>query len=137
MSLDVGNETPRVLVVGGGDADRTRWSDALRSVGLDVELEPDLERALLIAAELRPSAIVLDLAIPGCDSLQLAGAIRTDARTWETALVALAPSVGLDVVALARCRGCDAVLSKSSSAHVLATVVMRAITRRARRVRAA
>lgn len=133
MSLEVAKETLRVLLVGGSDAERTRWSDALASVGLDVELEPDLERALLIAAELRPSAIVLDLAIPGRDSLQLAAAIRADARTWETALVALAPAVGLDVVALARCRGCDAVLSKRSSAHVLASVVMRAMSRRARR----
>lgn len=133
MSPAVSNAARRVLVVGATDRDNERWEGALRGAGLAVELEPDLERALLIAAELRPSAIALDLARADGDALQLASALRADRRTCDTVIVALAPEVSLDVVALARRCGCDAVLSSHASPAVLAAVLLRALSRRARR----
>ena len=126
----------RVLVVGTDGADRGKWGEALHRAGIDTVLERSLERALCVAAELRPRGVVLDLASEQGDPLQLASALRAHPRTRDLVIVAITRSVSDDVLELARAQGCDAVLSCTAKPHAIAAVIARLIDR-APRARAA
>ncbi|AKF06159.1 hypothetical protein DB32_003308 [Sandaracinus amylolyticus] len=119
----------RVLVVGNDGADRGGWGEALHRAGIDTVLEGSLERALCMAAELRPRGVIVDLAMEGCDPLQLATALRAHPRTRDLAIVAITHAVTDDVLELARSRGCDAVLARSAKPHAIAAVIARLLDR--------
>lgn len=127
------NGTERVLVVHGTTRTADVAEQSLRLSGFVPVLTDDPERATWLAAEVRPVAVVIELAIERYDALDLASALRGHPRTRELAIVALAESRAGDVVEYAVARGCDAVLEASCDGAALAAEVERVVARRARR----
>jgi two-component system response regulator MprA len=66
----------KVLVVDDEPALRAALERALRLEGHDVALAPDGERALDAVAGARPDAVVLDVAMPGLDGLEVCRRMR-------------------------------------------------------------
>ena len=66
----------RILVVDDEPAVRTSLERALRMAGYDVQLAEDGERALDVLAAGRHDAVVLDVAMPGVDGLQVCRRLR-------------------------------------------------------------
>src|ERR687897_3188396 len=67
---------PRVPTVGADPAVRAALDRALRLDGYDVELAADGREALDRLADIRHDAIVLDVAMPGIDGLQVCRRLR-------------------------------------------------------------
>jgi two-component system response regulator MprA len=67
---------PTILVVDDEPAVRDSLSRALRFERYRVEAAPDGERALEILGALEPDAVVLDVAMPGIDGLEVARRLR-------------------------------------------------------------
>jgi CheY-like chemotaxis protein len=132
MNVGVGSRTrrARVLVVSDRDEVVEKWCMALDGA-YDVLAAPDGERALGVAAELRPSAVAIDLALPRIDALDLADALRGHPRTCDAVIVAVADDARTDAIQLARARGCDAVLALRVCADTIVQTLDLAVTKRA------
>jgi two-component system, OmpR family, KDP operon response regulator KdpE len=66
----------RVLVVDDEPQIRRALSINLRARGYDVEVAPDGERALELAARKHPDVVVLDLGLPGIDGVDVIRGLR-------------------------------------------------------------
>src|SRR5690349_24379126 len=66
----------RVLVVDDEPQTRRALSINLRARGYDVEVAPDGERALELAARKHPDVVVLDLGLPGIDGVEVIRGLR-------------------------------------------------------------
>jgi two-component system KDP operon response regulator KdpE len=66
----------RVLVVDDEPQIRRALSINLRARGYDVDLAPDGERALDVAARNHPDVVVLDLGLPGIDGVEVIRGLR-------------------------------------------------------------
>lgn len=123
----------RVLVVSGSDEVSEIAASALELWGYDAILAEDAQRATWVAAELRPAAVVLDLALPGVDVLDLATALRQHGPTRDVAIVALAEPRE-DAIEYARSRGCDSVVrAPLDDGDELAFEIERVLSRRVAR----
>lgn len=126
---------PRALVVGRCDEETIAWCGVLQLWGFDALATAGIERALCAAAELAPAAVIIDLAIPGCDPLDLVCALRAHELTRDVAIIAIADVVTADVGQLATARGCDVVLSRPVDLDELAAEVEGCTGSRALRTR--
>jgi two-component system, OmpR family, KDP operon response regulator KdpE len=70
----------RVLVVDDEPQIRRALEINLRARGYDVDVAPDGERALDLAAHAHPDAVVLDLGLPGIDGVEVIRGLRG----WST-----------------------------------------------------
>ncbi|MDQ3037558.1 MAG: response regulator [Myxococcota bacterium] len=129
--------TARALVVGSCDDETIAWCDALRLWGFDAIATADVERALCSVAELKPVAVVVDLAMPGCDPLCLVAALRSHGPTRHIGIIAVTNELTPDVAELAIGRGCDVVLARPIDVDELAAEVERVSGRRRNQQRAA
>ena len=85
---------PIVLLVEGDAETRDLYETALEFAGLWVAKVADADAALEYAIDLRPDAVLMDIAIPSVDDgLELARALRENSRIVETPIVAV---TGLD-----------------------------------------
>lgn len=127
----------RAVVVGSCDDETVAWCDALTLWGFEAIATANVERALCTVAELRPVAVVVDLAIPACDPLCLVSALRAHAPTRSIAIVAVTNDLTPDVAELAIGCGCDVVLARPIDVDELAAEVERVSGRRRTTQRAA
>lgn len=85
-----------VLVVDDSITVREELREELERAGLDVVTAPDGEEGLRIAADRRPSAVVVDGAMPGMDGATFIRHVRSDSvlRTTPCMLLTASESVG-------------------------------------------
>ena len=79
----------RVLIVDDEPAVRAALDRALRLDGYEVELAADGREALDRLGDVRHDAVVLDVAMPGIDGLEVCRRLRSDPRTGRIPVVML------------------------------------------------
>lgn len=126
--------TPRVLVV-DDDYDIARYVELnLTLEGFSVHVAHDGEEAMLLAHELRPEAVLLDVMMPGLDGYEVCKRLRSDPRTSHSAIIMLtAKSLSADTV-LGLTSGADDYIAKPFDPPELVARV-RAALRRTRQLR--
>jgi two-component system OmpR family response regulator len=80
---------PRILAVDDDPRILEILKNALEGGGYDVRILADPRGALALAAEFKPDAIILDIAMPHMDGFQVAARVRADAALKDTPLVFL------------------------------------------------
>ena len=80
---------PLVLVVEDDHATRALYRDHLQGVGFRIADAHNGFQALEKARELRPDAIVTDLAVPGMDGFELCHALQQSAGTRDIPVLAV------------------------------------------------
>ena len=103
---------PLVLVVEETTNARELYSAELAAAGFMVLEAADGATAIEKALRFAPHAVVLDLMLPGVDGFKVARRLRSDDRTKDVAIVAMAAVTAERLEAMARAAGCDAFLAK-------------------------
>lgn len=120
-----------VLVIDDSVTFREAVRDAIERAGHDVVVASSGEEGLRLAANHRPSAIVVDGQLPGIDGPTVIRRIRLDAALRRTPCVLLTASEDLDAELHALDAGADAFVKKQDELDVLLArlaAVMRAAT---------
>ena len=113
----------RVLVVEDDRRSGELMTILLEDQGLTVQMAPSGERALELLAEDRPSAVVLDILLPGIDGWEVLARIRSNPRTEH--LPVLVVSI-LDERRRALDLGADEYLTKPVDREALSAALRRA-----------
>ncbi len=108
----------------------SRITGVARDLGLTVRAANGLGALLALASEESPACIILDLAFPGLDVVDLTGLLRSACRT-RPRLVAYGPHVDADRLRAARQAGCDVVLPRSAFRRAVAVSTARMARRAA------
>lgn len=120
---EAGDAPAIVLVVDDCANCRTATRFLLQSVGHEViEAATGLE-AMRLVADMAPSAILLDMVLPGLDGWEIARRLRSDPLTRETPIIAVTALSGSDDHDRALVAGCDAVLTKPVPPSTLLDVI--------------
>lgn len=122
---------PIVLVVEDDPDTRELYETALRAGGMWASSAPSCDEALEYAEDIRPDAILSDIALGATSGLQLAASLRANARTAHIPIVAV---TGLTLDRLGERRAqFDDVLLKPVELPVLMERLRRLIARSAAR----
>jgi CheY-like chemotaxis protein len=115
----------RILIV-EDDAETADWTAMLlRLAGHDARIAHSGEDALQMAPDYEPDVVLLDIALPGLNGLEVAQALREQARTRRPFLIAV---TGLDRDAdreRSRAAGIDLHLTKPLSNEQLEKILKR------------
>ena len=103
---------PRVLIVDDNAMNIAIAQVVLLEEGLEVETAADGLEALQKAASFRPHLILMDIQMPGQDGLAVTRALKSDAATRHTCIVAFTAFAMRGDEARMRAAGCDGYLSK-------------------------
>lgn len=100
----------------------------LRNDGYEVEIARDGEAALLIARQLQPDLLVLDLMLPRLSGLDVCEAVRRDAGIKPPKVLILTARGSAHDMARGRSAGADAYLVKPFSTKELLVEVRRLLS---------
>ena len=112
-----------VLVVDDHVDSRTIARIVLQRAGFRVAEAASGVEALELALALRPSALLLDMILPGMDGWDIAARLRADPRTADCVIVALTALVGQHDHDRARTAGCNDVLVKPASPYAIVAAI--------------
>ena len=119
---------PLVLLVEDNEDSRIVYAAMLRHVGYGVAEATDGAQALAIARTMRPSVILMDIAVPVVDGLEATRQLKRDPATARIPVIALtAHALPSDRV---RCleAGCDGYLAKPCEPHTVVEAVRGALS---------
>jgi CheY-like chemotaxis protein len=116
------DDGPLVLVVDDYDHTREMYAEFLSFVGFRVAEAATAEAALDLARRLRPSAVVMDLALPGMSGWEAAACLRRDVRR-RLPIIAVTASCDPSFRAAALGAGCDAFMQKPVGPNALADAI--------------
>ena len=102
----------RVLIVDDFEDARDLYAEFLRLQGYEVTGAADGPAALNLALPAEYDVIVLDLALPRMDGLEVLRQLRADPRTRRTPIIILSASVGQEPREDALAAGADLFLEK-------------------------
>jgi len=120
-------EKPRVLIAEGEDGAAELTRIELQAIGLTVVgRASDGQEALEQVRRLRPTVVVLDLALPETDGVHPAAAIQDD---FETPVIALSAQNGAESLAKAASVGASALVIKPARADELERAIIIAVAR--------
>lgn len=103
---------PLVLVVDDYADAREMYGAWLEVSGYRVAFAASGTEALALARTLDPSAILMDLSLPGLDGLEATRLLKADAATRHIAVLALSGQVGANMAQAACEAGCDGFILK-------------------------
>jgi two-component system cell cycle response regulator DivK len=103
---------PLVLVVDDYPDAREMYAEWLRVCGYRVAVAGTVGDALALAHRDPPSAILMDLSLPGVDGFEATRQLKADARTRHIPVLALSGQAGADTGRRALAAGCAAFLVK-------------------------
>ncbi len=110
-----------ILIVDGNLASlKLAWS-SLSSRGYEVRTAVDADEALRVLKNFAPRLILLEIALPGTDGLELARRVRADSGTRDIRIVAFAARKSEEESAIAA--GCDGFAPKPIDRKNLAAQV--------------
>jgi CheY-like chemotaxis protein len=112
MGEPSGGARPRVLVVDDYAATRAALRRLLLRWGYEVREAGDGPEALREAGEFRPDAVLLDIAMPGMDGVEVAQRLRGMPELGRPLILAVSGHGAPEVVARALAAGCDRYLVK-------------------------
>jgi two-component system, cell cycle response regulator DivK len=119
----------QVLVVDDNPVNVELAQFVLEADGMAVDTAADAEGALRSIEHRTPDLVLLDIQLPGIDGLQVAAALKGDARTRHIVIVAFTAYAMLGDEERFRAAGCDGYLSKPIDVRSFAASV-RALSRR-------
>ncbi len=105
-------DRPLVLLVEDDEDTCELYAAALKAAGLAVAACGDGDQALKIATERTPVLVVLDLALPGLDGVELCRQLKADQATRQAPVIAVTGWSGEDVVRALEEVGVAALLTK-------------------------
>ena len=123
---------PQVLVVDDNEDTRAMYAALLAGAGFAVRTAANGEEAIA-AAEDRPAAIVMDLAMPGLNGWEATRRLKTGTRTSDIPVIVLTAHDLDHYRDVAVAAGCDAFLSKPCAIDDLVAEIRRQIDGRAAR----
>ena len=103
---------PLVLVVDDYPDAREMYAEWLRVCGYRVAVAGTVGDALELAQRDSPSAILMDLSLPGVDGFEATRQLKADARTRHIPVLALSGHAGADTARRALAAGCAGFLVK-------------------------
>lgn len=113
------SEGPLVLIVENDPATRNFYRDALSRDGFTVDEAHNGHQALEKALTSPPSLVVLDIAVPGIDGIELCRRLRADERTAGVPVLAITAYEERHYPDRARTAGANQVLLKPCAADDL------------------
>jgi two-component system, cell cycle response regulator DivK len=116
---------PLVLVVEETTNARELYAAELAAAGFMVLEAADGATAIEKALRFVPHAVVLDLMLPGVDGFKVARKLRSDDRTSDVVIIAVAALTSERVEPIARAAGCDAFMAKPVLGAALAGEIVR------------
>jgi DNA-binding response OmpR family regulator len=121
------HEPFRVLLVDDDPAMTMVHGAILAEVGIEVEEVNHPEAALAMVESFRPDVIVMDVYMPGCNGLELAGVLRQDEAFADTPILFLSAETNIHRQMLAMDLGGDDFQTKPVTPEMLqASVIARA-----------
>ena len=102
----------RILVVDDNPTNLKLASEVLELEGHEVRRAMDAEQALEVLQMDLPDLILMDIALPGMDGLELTRRLKADARTRAIPIVALSAFAMKGDEEKARASGCDGYITK-------------------------
>jgi CheY-like chemotaxis protein len=102
----------QILIVDDNPIDLRLSSALLDLKGFAVEAAVDAEQAQLILQRMIPDLIVVDIALPGMDGLELTRVVKADARLEHVPVVALTAFAKRGDEQRAAAAGCDRYFTK-------------------------
>lgn len=126
---------PRVLVIEDDAATADLYGFLLEAAGYDVRTVGDGDEAMAAARAFRPTVIVSDIDLPGCDGFTLAGEFRADPAFGHTPMVAVSGRADRDCAAQARRAGFAHFLPKPVAPETLSQTLSQMLDRRRRQER--
>ena len=121
---------PEILVVDDNDDTRAMYAELLSTAGFRVRLAASGEEALAAAEQQLPSAIVMDLAMPGLNGWEATRRLKTGPRTSGIPIIVLTAHALDHYRDVAVAAGCDAFLSKPCAIEDLVAEIRRTLARR-------
>ncbi len=112
-----------ILVVDDNPTNLKLASDVLEFAGYHVLQAADAEEALDIIQRVRPSLILMDIALPGMDGLTLTRQLKANAETHDIIIVALTAFAMKGDDAKAKEAGCDGYITKPIDTRELPELV--------------
>jgi len=113
----------RALVVDDYDDARQMYAEFLAYKGFEVEQAHNGLQAVALAEALLPDLIVLDLALPDIDGIEVTRRLKTSPVTADIPIVMLTANAQTKMLDEARKAGCAAVLVKPCTPDELLEVV--------------
>lgn len=123
---------PPVLVVDDNEDTRAMYAALLSAAGFAVRTAASGEEAIA-AAEERPAAIVMDLAMPGLNGWEATRRLKTGTRTSDIPVIVLTAHDLDHYRDVAVAAGCDAFLSKPCAIEELVAEIRKQIDGRGAR----
>src|SRR6266540_3670483 len=109
----------RILIVDDHPINMKLAADVLSLAGYGVSTAANAEQALTVLREVRPDAILMDIAMPGMDGLALTRLLRSDSRLAGVPIIALTASAMKGDDARAIDAGCDGYITKPIDTRAL------------------
>jgi CheY-like chemotaxis protein len=122
-----------ILVVDDNPTNLKLASALLRAEGHTVVPATDAEEAEALLAERVPDLILMDIALPGMDGLELTRRIKADARLRHVPVIALTAFAMKGDDDRAREAGCDGYITKPIDTRAMPTLVRQALQQAAER----
>lgn len=122
---------PLILCVDDDEDGRELCVRCLQRAGYGTAEAANGGDAVVLAKQLRPSLVLLDLVLPGIDGWTVATILHADSLTREIPLVAFTASVFPEHRARALEVGCTAFVEKPVAPEILVGVVTRILGQRA------
>ena len=119
----------RVLLVEDNADNRFIYSAMLRHAGYDVLIAVDGHEGLDLARSRAPHAVVMDIALPGMDGLEVTRRLKADPATRQMPVIALTAHALPADRARALEAGCDVYLAKPIAPPAVLAEVQRLIGR--------
>jgi DNA-binding response OmpR family regulator len=123
------SRAPLVLIVEDDPETRRFYSEVMEQDGLAVDEAHNGHQALDKAFKSPPDLIVMDIALPGMDGIELCRQLRADSRTVAVPILAVTGYGDRHYPDRARLAGADLVLTKPCHAVVLIAEARRLLAR--------
>ena len=102
----------RILIVDDHPVNLKLASDVLQAAGYEVQRAADAEQALVALQQAKPDLILMDIALPGMNGLELTRKLKDDEATRRIRIVALTAFAMKGDDQKARDAGCDGYIAK-------------------------
>jgi CheY-like chemotaxis protein len=106
------NAKTKIMIVDDNETNLKLAGDLLEMEGFEVHRCIDAENALSLLEQVTPDLILMDLALPGIDGLQLTQKLKSQAGTCDIKIVALTASAMKGDRERILSAGCDGYIAK-------------------------
>jgi CheY-like chemotaxis protein len=108
----------KILIVEDNPVNMKLVTDILELDGFEVHTCQDAERALVILAEMHPDLILMDVALPGMDGLELTRRLKANENTKDIKIVALSAFAMKTDKDKAMAAGCNGYITKPINTRI-------------------